>query len=68
LIVERVELVDELNWLRTSSEMALAANVHRGSGTPVIEPSEFNPYQRKRNPAPPVSESAVQQFARMLNG
>lgn len=67
LYIERVELMDELNWLRTSAQMSLTANVNRSSSSPVIQPSEFNPYARDKIKPQPVNDDAVAQFAKILN-
>lgn len=48
--------------------MALTANVNRASSAAIIEPSEFNPYAQDKRKRQPVSDDAVAQFQKILNG
>tara|TARA_R100001440_G_scaffold75307_1_gene102206 strand:- start:12395 stop:12619 length:225 start_codon:yes stop_codon:yes gene_type:complete len=66
-LVQRPELVDELNWNRTATTLSLTANVHRSTNSPVIRPDEFHPYS-KTTDAQPVDASVVDQMKNFLNG
>jgi hypothetical protein len=66
-LIQRPELVDELNWNRTATSLALTANVNRTSNSPVIRPDEFHPYSKPNEPAA-VDKSVVDQMRSFLNG
>lgn len=66
-LIQRPELVDELNWNRTATSLALTANVNRSKNSPVIRPDEFHPYS-KPNESAAVDKSVVDQMRSFLNG
>jgi len=47
--------------------MALTANINRASSSPVIAPSEFNPYAQDRNSEPAPDEDAIAHLKNTLS-
>lgn len=66
-LIQRPELVDELNWNRTASALSLTANINRKPNSPAIQPAEFHPYSKTNEPDP-VNKSVVDQMRSFLNG
>ena len=48
--------LQERSWERTSSIMALVANVNRGKNSKSYKPADFNPYAKQRAPDLPSTE------------
>jgi len=68
VMLRAYEHADELAWIRTSSMMALQANINRGKNTRPYEWTDFSPYaaERKRlQPPPTITPKLHDLFGRM---
>lgn len=67
MMVQAGEEADRMNWTRTSHQMALVYNIHRGKGK-ALGWEEFHPYRqmdRRTAPAAELNEATLHRFQRM---
>jgi len=70
VLLRSYEFADELQWMHTSAQMALLANINRGKNARAYEWDDFNPYaqdKKKRKPAPKLKQQHHSMFARMTS-